>query len=304
MTVQLKASITSLIEEPVPALGGGDTAGRWLSLHRWARLGSVSVARMAEAHLDATAILTEAGLPRDPDAGIYGVWASGPGTTAVLSHDEATLTGTKPFASGLGLVDRALVTVVGPTGEPGCLVEVDTSGLDRPQRWTSGALVDTLTGPADLSSCPVVRVVGVANWYLNRPGFWHGAIGPAACWAGAAAGLVDAALDVDTDDPHRVAACGELYALGTMLESILIIAGDATDADPADRCGANMRALASRHLIERTATTISDLYSRTVGPRPFVTDAETAQRHADLHLYLRQHHGAADLEALGRSVLG
>ena len=35
--------------------------------------------------------------------------------------------------------------------------------------------------------------MGTPGWYVERNGFWHGAVGPAACWAGRAAGLVDAA---------------------------------------------------------------------------------------------------------------
>ena len=37
-------------------------------------------------------------------------------------------------------------------------------------------------------------MVGGLHWYLNRPGFWHGAINPAACWAGGALSLIESAL--------------------------------------------------------------------------------------------------------------
>ena len=34
-------------------------------------------------------------------------------------------------------------------------------------------------------------MVASDDWYLERAGFWHGAGGVAACWAGCAAGLVE-----------------------------------------------------------------------------------------------------------------
>jgi hypothetical protein len=43
-----------------------------------------------------------------------------------------------------------------------------------------------------------------ANWYLTRPGFWHGALGPAACWAGGAIGLIDAVCTLNKRDPHYI----------------------------------------------------------------------------------------------------
>jgi len=301
-SASIKASVVELVDNGVPDLAGGDTATRWDRLYEWARRGSVSAARLAEAHLDATAILAEAGHSADPDASVYGVWASSPGSTATLSKDHTVVRGIKPFCSGVGLVDRALVTVTDLDSEQGCLVEIDTANLKPPPPWAGHALRDTLTGPADLGSCRVVRTIGTADWYLDRPGFWHGALGPAACWAGAAAGLVDAALRDPSEDPHRLAAHGELTALRISMESVLEAAGAATDRDPTDRSKAKQRALASRHIIERTASAIADLYSRTVGPRPFVSDPDVVQRHADLHLYVRQHHGARDLELLGRSV--
>ena len=38
---------------------------------------------------------------------------------------------------------------------------------------------------------PTNRAVGPPNFYLERPGFWFGATGVAACWYGGARGLVE-----------------------------------------------------------------------------------------------------------------
>jgi hypothetical protein len=144
----------------------------------------------------------------------------------------------------------------------------------------------------------VVREVGRAGWYLTRSGFWHGAIGPAACWGGAAAAIVDAAPTAN--DPFRDAARGDLHAQEHLVCTLLRAAGDGTDADPGNGPAARRRALATRHLVERACHQIVDRFSQAFGPRPFTADASLGQRVADLHLYLRQHHGDRDLAELGR----
>ena len=55
MTV--RADLEALCAQPIADLGAGRTAERWLTMFDWALGGSVSVARLAEAHADAVAIL-------------------------------------------------------------------------------------------------------------------------------------------------------------------------------------------------------------------------------------------------------
>ena len=66
--------------------GSGGTAARLAALADWAAR-DLSLARLLEGHVDALAILEEAGL--EPESGaIYGVWAARPragGTTARLT---------------------------------------------------------------------------------------------------------------------------------------------------------------------------------------------------------------------------
>lgn len=312
----LRRDTLALVSQPLPLPAGGRTARRWQALYRWARTGPVSVARLAEAHLDALAILAEAGAPGssdgpggpvdpagrgdapDGDRSLYGVWASGgPANDLRFEPTDGTITGIKRFCSGLGIVDRALVTADDGHGAT-WLLDVDlTTGPSlraEPGPWTTPALADTATGTLHTDRHRA-EPVGVAGWYLSRPGFWHGAIGPAACWAGAAAGLVDQAEARVEDDPYRRAAQGELRAWDLACRTLLDAAGHASDAAPLDGDAARYRALANRHAIERAATVMADRFSQAFGPRPFVTDAGIAQRIADLHLYLRQHHGQRDL---------
>ena len=63
------------------------------------------------------------------------------------------------------------------------------------------------------------------------------------------------------------------------------------------------RALTVRHLVEQTCREILDRAARAAGPGPLAFDAAHAQRVADLTVYLRQHHGERDLEAMARRPL-
>lgn len=304
---ELRRAVRGLVSAPLPPPGNGDTPRRWRALHRWARTGSVSVARLAEAHLDAVAILAEAAVEVDDRLearrpnGLYGVWASsGPSDDLRFDRGDATISGTKGFCSGLGIVDRALVTADDAHGAT-WLVAIDVvagpSLRLEPGPWATLALADTATGSLRADRHPV-RPVGAPGWYLARPGFWHGAIGPAACWAGAAAGLADRAELHVRDDPFQRAAQGELRAWDLTCRTLLDAAGQASDRAPLDGDAARYRALATRHTIERAVTAMADRFGQAFGPRPYVTDGDTAQRLADLHLYVRQHHGERDLAQL------
>lgn len=290
--------------------GRGRTVERLLFLARAARRHDVSAARLAEAHLDAVAILREAG--REPLEGSrYGVWASAspdgvePALRPRATAEGWTLAGTKRFCSGLGIVDRALVTVDAGS-DLSLLVELDVRASatveHRTEGWATVALRDTCTGEVVFDGHPVRpdQVVAPAAWYLGRPGFWHGACGPAACWAGAALGLVDAAERLVDDDPHRRAHLGALRTEAWVLHTLLREVGREIDRFPHGAEDARRRALALRAAVDRGGTAIAEEFSQMLGPRPFTTDPETAQRFADLHLYLRQGHGRRDLETLGR----
>ncbi len=297
---EVRDSVAARVASPLPSIGSGDTAERWTTLADWARSGSVSVARLAEAHIDAMAILREAGVP--PFAGIYGVWASQGSAELVVDRGTMTVTGTKPFCSGLGIADRALVTVIDSSGDQ-LLVDVAVGakpGVDHDLTgWNTDALAATATGSVQFDGQSIDRIVGDSGWYLERPGFWHGAIGPAACWAGAALGLVDDARSRSTDSEIDRVVLGELAAEEHLLTALLRDAGASADDAVDDRVVAQRTAYCVRHLVERSAQRISDTFSRHVGPRPFVSDPAIAQRLTDLHLYCRQHHGLRDLVALG-----
>jgi len=283
----------------MPLPGSGRTALRHQLLMEIGRQ-DLSLARLAEAHWDAVAILAEAGREAAPGA-VYGVWASEkPGQPMIL--DTETVSGQKQFCSGAGLIDRALVTVSLPEQR---LLEIDLQNNSAAiafdySSWSTAAFLETRTATVTFTKVPVAAEIGKPDWYLTRPGFWHGACGPAACWAGGAAGLVDYATRQSRADPHTLAHLGAMQASVWALKSYLDSAGCEIDRDPNDSGRACTRALIVRHLVEQACTDVLRRLPRAYGPHPLAMDAGISQRYQELDLYLRQWHAERDLESLGR----
>ena len=306
-TEALVVQLRKIVAEEIPLPGCGNTDRRHRSLFEIGRM-DLSLARMAEAHWDAVAILKENGSEPKPDC-LYGVWASErPGQTLTLerNHDSFRIDGKKMFCSGAGLVDRALITAGG--AEPQ-LVDVDLRdkvGFLRfdDSNWKTNAFREIHTSIVAFENLPVTPedLIGAPGWYLQRPGFWHGACGPAACWAGGAAGLVDYANEQSRDDPHTLAHLGAMQASIWASLSYLDLAGREIDAAPRDRERALVRALTVRHLIEQACTDVLRRLPRAYGPYPLAMDERVSKRYQELDLYLRQSHAERDLEALGHAI--
>ena len=297
----LIARVRQIVAEPIALPGKGQTAERHARLFAVGRE-DLSVARLVEAHWDAVAILGEAGREAEPGA-LYGVWAA-EAPDKVLRLDGSALSGMKPFCSGAGIVDRALLTVKEPRAllvdadlrERGDAVKFDESA------WKSSAFEETKTALAAFESVVVQDsdVVGDSGFYLARPGFWHGACGPAACWAGGAAGLLDWAQSQRRDDPHTLAHLGAMYAAVWSMQAALRSAGQEIDAQWDDIEAAQSRALSLRHAIEQGCTDVLRRLARAYGPHPLAMDEAVGRRYQELDIYVRQSHAERDLEALGK----
>ena len=287
---------------PLPVPGGGDTRAR-LSALRDIAAADLELARLAEAHHDAHAIAAELGATL-VDGALYGVWAaSGPDPlTATQSAGGHHLTGTLPWCSGIGIVDRALVTAGDRLFD---VAVADGTAGDSIAPWASPAFAVTGTGSMrfDVEVGPDAQVGGAGS-YLARPGFWHGAICVAACWAGGASGLVARHLDGwRRDDSHAVARLGSALAWTDVLDAVLDRAAVEIDAWPSDAVAAQSRARRVRHVIERTCSRIVDDLGVGAGPQPLAFDGPILERTQQLQLYIRQCHGERDIEPVGRVAL-
>jgi hypothetical protein len=304
---ELVDKLRSTLQLDMPLPGNGRTADRHRLLMQ---LGfeDLSYSRLAEAHWDAVAILKEAG--REPvTEAIYGVWASEiSGHMLRLRPVDSgyRVIGSKRFCTGAGLIDRALVTVLHPVSQ---LVEIDLRantkniGIDG-SNWKTAAFSETQTATVEFLELPLSSdcLVGDVGFYLNRLGFWHGACGPAACWAGGAKALVQYAARQRNNDPHSLAHLGAMLADDWALECYLERAGLEIDTTANSPCRAQALALKVRHLIEQTCNDILRRLERAFGPRPFAFDEEVARRSSELQLYVRQSHAERDLEALAQAT--
>ena len=298
------AALRTANELILPLPGGGNTALRHRMLQRFGER-DLSLARIAEAHTDALAILAEAGCVARPGA-LYGVWAADAANSRVhaqrLPNGGWRLQGTKQFCSGATFLDAALVTAHDAMGVLLFDLTLDNPAITpQPSTWKSAALADTSTVAVEFAGVEIAaeRQVGEPNWYLKRPGFWHGAIGPAACWAGGASSLIASATALARKDAHSRAQVGALQALDWGLHAILEQSGREIDADPLDlKSQARIRALKVRHLIERSCTEVLDRFGRASGPQLLAHDEQVARQFGALALYIRQCHGERDLETI------
>lgn len=290
----------------LPKPGSGGTGSRLATLADWAAR-DLSLARLLEGHVDALAILNEAG--REPESGaIYGVWAARPpggGTTARLAPDGWHLTGTKPFCSGSTRLDRALVTA--ECGDGYRLFDISVAEnvvRVHPGSWPAVGMADSLSDTLDFGGAPVPadRAVGPPGFYLERPGFWFGATGVAACWYGGARGLVGHVLQSLGPHPSELMVTEVGYAVAhiDLMRRALQQAAGEIDADPTDDSGeARRRALVVRHAVHHAAQEVLVHAAAAGGARPFCLDADQARRVADLYVYLAQYRGQQDANALG-----
>jgi alkylation response protein AidB-like acyl-CoA dehydrogenase len=293
----------------LPLPGSGQTARRWLKLAALTER-DVVAGRLAEAHTDAVAILAELGGPAPAPGQLWGVWAAESAETVVTvteDGDTAVLEGTKPWCSGAGLCTHALITARRDDNVRG-LYAVD---LGQPQvmplthSWRNAGMRGSDTRSVQLCNATAVPV-GRPGEYLDRAGFWHGAMAVAACWLGGARGVAGPlyrAIADDHDsasgDAHAHAHLGAIDAALAAGEAMLLSAACYVDAEPhGDR--AELIARRVRAVVEHAADEAITRIGRALGPKLLALDGEHAQRVADLTLYVRQSHAERDLAALGR----
>ncbi|MGK2901673.1 MAG: acyl-CoA dehydrogenase [Mycobacterium sp.] len=294
------------LDLPLPASGGTDQ--RWRQLSALAAE-NITAARLAEAHTDAVAILHELG-GKPPEPGqLWGVWAAEPPGPALVASGTPTgdfvLDGSKPWCSGAGFCTNALVTAQVSEGRRAlfAVTLTDQTVAALPSTWANTGMAGSDTSAVHFAGAPAVQVGGPGQ-YLSRPGFWHGAIGVAACWFGGARAVaqplyVKAASP--SADPHLLAHLGAVDAALAAAEAMLFTAARAIDADPFDTAGTGqVLAMRTRAVIEHAADEAIIRTGRALGPGPLCTDAVHAQRVADLTVYLRQSHAERDLAELGK----
>ena len=290
----------------LPLPGGGRTRERWAVLADLAGE-DLSLARLAEGHADALAILAELGHAAPPAGSRWGVWAAqppGPGLAASRVGRSWRLDGIKQYCSGAHSCTDALVTATAPDGSR--LFAVSTRDLvPVPGTWPTTGMAGSDTLDVRFAGIPA-EPVGGPGGYVDRPGFAHGGAGVAACWYGGAREvgrtLLAAAAEREIG-PHALAHLGAVDVALSTAKTVLDVAAGQIDTDPDDRQdGGRRRALRVRAFVETVSTEVMQRVGRALGAGPLCHDEAHSRRVADLTVYLRQHHAERNLAELGALV--
>ncbi len=290
----------------LPTPGAGGTARLWSTLAT-AAAADLTVARVLEPHLDALAILEQAGLPAA--TGTWGVFAAeGPGEPlrAQPSGSSYILEGRKHWCSLGAVLDHALISAQVDHQRQLFAVDLASPGVAPVTgTWVARGLSAVDSGPIDFDRAPATAV-GAPGWYLDRPGFGWGGIGVAAVWFGGAIGLARRLRrSAGGRAPDQVATM-HLGAVDAALHAAGCVLADAATAIDGGlltgRSGA-VAALRVRQTVALAAEEVLRRCAHDLGPGPLAAEEEHARRVADLELYLRQWHAERDQSALGALLL-
>lgn len=322
-------------EWPRPA--EGNTALLWELLATVAAL-DVAAARVFEPHLDALAILAQAGHDPARASGAWGVFAAegaGMRLAAESNGSGVLLSGAKPWCSLAQVLDHAVVTAhTDDGGRAAFAVDLRHAGVtcEEPE-WVARGLQEIPSGTVRFDRVPAEPLQGT-NWYFSRPGFAWGGMGVAACWLGGAVGIARDYRDslragrLSGREPDQVAlaSLGELDR--TLTSALQYLAGTAEGIDrqgqasteqvsteqvPNDQGSPQQwnagrvtpwsDALRVRATCAAAVERVMSVVGSNRGPGPLAFDRTYAKRMADLALYVRQHHGMRDDAQLGSLTL-
>jgi len=291
----------------LPLPGGGRTLARWRVLAEVAAQ-DLALAKLFEGHTDALAIQAElCGASAAPAGACWATWCAEPPDARVVAEDEQgeggegiRLSGTKAWCSGAAVVSHAVVSCWNRTGEP-CLAVV---AMDQPgvrvtdEGWHAVGMAATASVDVRFDRARARRL-GRPGDYTQRPGFWQGGAGIAACWFGGAWGIGRKVhgLVGSAPDAHRLAHLGAIDVALTPAAALLREAAAWIDRHPRD--DARRVALRARLVVEQAATEVMGHAGRALGAGPLCRDPGFAQAMADLPVFLRQSHAERDLAALG-----
>ena len=295
----------------LPLPGTGHTLRRWRQLAAVAQR-DLALAKLFEGHTDALAILHELG--RTPLIGAHDVWgtwcAEPPDARLQFTEPDASgqvrIQGRKAWCSGAHEVDAAVVSGWNPAGQP-CLaaVRMRQSGIERTDNgWHATGMADTRSVDV-LFDQALGHAVGTPHAYVQRPGFWQGGAGIAACWWGGAVGIAHAvqarcAAPASPADAHQRAHLGSIDLALRASAALLREAAAWIDEHPDGN--AQAWALRVRLAVERDATSVLWHAGRALGAGPLCKNEALSRAMADLPVFLRQSHAERDLAVLGQQI--
>jgi len=291
--------------DQLPLPGGGQTLERF---QRLAEVGGhdLGLCKLYEGHTDALAIIQQLGGSLTPSS-TWGMWAAEPPQAHVQVRPQGqrvVLNGRKAWCSGATVLSHALLTawdhhdrqqlVAVALDQPG--VTVTDQGWQAVGMGATGS-VEVLFEGAE------AQAIGDPGDYLQRPGFWHGGIGIAACWYGAAQSIAERLRShcAQREEPHALAHLGAVDSALHAAAEVLRVSALMIDAAPLG--DAELLARRARAVVEHAAEQVMLHVGHALGATPYCKDRQFARLIADLPVFLRQSHAERDLAALGQQVL-
>lgn len=284
--------------------GKGKTWQRWQILAHIAGI-DLTVAKWFESHLDSLSIIDEVTAGTSIPLSIHSdqwwaIWAADGGTQPLKRHEEY-LAGTKLWCSAASLVDYGLLTYRDDQ-QRSCLAIVDMRAARTAQQasisdtdWQAIGMSATQTETLQLDQV-ACTAIGQPNDYLDRAGFWHGAAGVAACWLGAALAMAKFLFESQYSKPnaYKAAALGEVLTTLEVTRHYGKELAYCIDRDPTQSHVYQVRLF--RAQVERCVEIVLKHVGTALGAAPFCQSAHYAQLAADLPVFIRQSHGAFDLQ--------
>ncbi|KOY02682.1 acyl-CoA dehydrogenase family protein [Pseudomonas nunensis] len=307
-TQALGRCLRALVEaglDQLPLPGSGETLERF---QRLAEVGGhdLGLCKLYEGHTDALAIIQQLGGSPTP-ASTWGMWAAEPPQAKVRvspSGHMVLLNGRKAWCSGAAVLSHALLTawddqdrqqlVAVALDQPG--VNVTADGWHAVGMGATGS-VEVLFEGAE------AQAIGNPGDYLQRPGFWQGGIGIAACWYGAAQSIAERLRRhcAQRPEPHALAHLGAVDSALHAAAQVLRVSALTIDTTPLD--DAELLARRARAVVEHSAELVIQHVGHALGAGPYCKDRQFARLIADLPVFLRQSHAERDLAALGEQVV-
>lgn len=307
-TQALGRCLRALVEaglDQLPLPGSGETLERF---QRLAEVGGhdLGLCKLYEGHTDALAIIQQLGGSPTP-ASTWGMWAAEPPQAKVRvspSGHMVLLNGRKAWCSGAAVLSHALLTawddqdrqqlVAVALDQPG--VNVTADGWHAVGMGATGS-VEVLFEGAE------AQAIGNPGDYLQRPGFWQGGIGIAACWYGAAQSIAERLRRhcAQRPEPHALAHLGAVDSALHAAAQVLRVSALTIDATPLE--DAELLARRARAVVEHSAELVIQHVGHALGAGPYCKDRQFARLVADLPVFLRQSHAERDLAALGEQVV-
>ncbi len=183
--------LRATLPEEFGGLGFGEGPAGAMALLRLFQLageGSLAVARLYEAHVNALQLILRYGsaalierCARDAESEIFALWVTDPRENALALKPGLELEGSKAFCSGAGVATRALVTAA----DQMLVVELAPGAGMLPNKIKLSGMRAAITGSMDFSGRVIGAdaLLGAPGDYLREPVFSSGA------WRGSAAAL-------------------------------------------------------------------------------------------------------------------